>query len=226
MTTIARQALQPLLIVGAGGFARETIEAVRAVNAVRPTFELAGVLDDDDHLHGGQLSAVAVLGPVEMAREKDALLVVCVGNPSTWTVRRRIVERLGVDEERYAVVTHPAAAIGGSVCLGPGCVVLAGVVATADVRLDAHVSLMPQVVLTHDDTVGAFSILASGVCLGGGVRVGEECYLGAGSLVRQGVHVGAGAQVGMGAVVLEDVPEGEVWAGVPARRLRASRERS
>jgi acetyltransferase-like isoleucine patch superfamily enzyme len=34
--------------------------------------------------------------------------------------------------------------------------------------------------------------------------------------------VGAYALVGMGAVVTGDVPGREVWAGVPARRLRAA----
>jgi len=36
------------------------------------------------------------------------------------------------------------------------------------------------------------------------------------------VHIGPAALVGMGAVVLNDVPAGEVWAGVPARALTAS----
>jgi sugar O-acyltransferase (sialic acid O-acetyltransferase NeuD family) len=225
VTTIAAHALAPLLVLGAGGFARETIETVRAVNGARPTFEIVGVLDDDEQRHGGQLSGVPVLGPMELARARDALVVVCVGNPHTWSTRRRIVERLGLEDERYAVITHPAAALGGSACFGPGCVVLAGAVATADVRVGAHVAVMPQAVLTHDDTVGAFSILASGVRLGGGVQIEAECYLGAGCLLRQGVRVGRGAQVGMGAVVLDDVPAGEVWAGVPAHRLRSVQDK-
>jgi acetyltransferase-like isoleucine patch superfamily enzyme len=37
------------------------------------------------------------------------------------------------------------------------------------------------------------------------------------------LFIGAGAVIGMGSVVLHDVPAGEVWAGVPARRIRNRR---
>ena len=33
--------MRDLLVVGAGGFARETVEAVRAINAVYPTWKLS-----------------------------------------------------------------------------------------------------------------------------------------------------------------------------------------
>ena len=34
------------------------------------------------------------------------------------------------------------------------------------------------------------------------------------------ICIGTGAVVGMGYVVLQNVPAGEVWAGVPAKRIR------
>jgi hypothetical protein len=88
----------------------------------------------------------------------------------------------------------PCPMIDGSVpvgsVLGPGTVLLAGVVITTPLRIGAHVVAMPHVLITHDDkiTVGSRS---------------------AGPL-----H--------MGSVVLHDVA-GEVWAGVPARRIRNRR---
>jgi acetyltransferase-like isoleucine patch superfamily enzyme len=78
------------------------------------------------------------------------------------------------------------------------------------------------VTLTHEDDVDDFVTLAAGVSLGGGVHVGRCAYLGMNSSVRQQVLVGDNAVVGMGAAVLDDVPRGEVWAGVPARQLSVS----
>lgn len=50
--------------------------------------------------------------------------------------------------------------------------------------------------------------------------IGNDVYLGAGAKVLGGITIGDGATIGAGAVVLQDVAPGEVWAGVPARKLK------
>ncbi|MGR4880766.1 NeuD/PglB/VioB family sugar acetyltransferase [Streptomyces sp. LARHCF249] len=218
---------EDLLIVGAGGFARETAQAVRDVAAAdraqgrAPRWRLAGHLDDDPALHGREVDGAVVLGGSQRVHELgDARVVVCVGSPRDYAVRARLVRRLGLPASRYATVVHPTAAVSGSSVLGAGSVLLAHCVLTAAVRVGCHVAVMPQVVLTHDDTVGDFATLASGVRLGGGVRVRRGAYVGAGALVREYAEVGAWSLTGIGSTVLADVPAGEVWAGTPARRLR------
>lgn len=213
--------MRRLVIIGAGGFGRETAEAVRAVNQVRPTWHLLGFLDDDPALEGAVIDGIAVMGPTDaLQQEPDAQALVCVGGPGTTSTRRRVVDQLGLEKARFATVVHPSAILPPGVDLGHGTVVLAGVVATTNVRVGAHVVMMPGVVLTHDDVLGDFVTCASRVCLAGAVEVGEGAYLGAGALVRERRTVGAWSLVGMGSVVVTDVPAAEVWAGVPARRLR------
>jgi sugar O-acyltransferase (sialic acid O-acetyltransferase NeuD family) len=210
-----------LLIAGAGGLARETAAAVAAINSVTPTWRLLGFLDDDPALHGERRSDVPVLGPLDLAAERpDAAVVICIANPRNPSVRDRVARRLGLPPERYATIVHPAADIGAGCAVGPGSVLLAQVVLTADVLVGAHVAVMPQVVLTHDDQVCDHVTIASGVRVSGGVRIGAGAYLGTGALIRETITVGAGAVVGMGSVLLRDVPAGEVWAGNPARLIR------
>lgn len=205
-----------IAIAGAGGFGRETADAVRDLYPDSDVF--AGFLDD---AHPGLLIADQVLGPVDLVRELPGVrLVVCVGNPRNYFARAEIVERLGLPERRYATVVHPFAQVSRSSTVGAGSVLLAGVVLTADATISRHVAVMPHAVVTHDVVVRDFATLASGVKLGGGVVVDEGAYLGAGAMVREGVRIGAWSQVGMGSVVLRDVPDGEVWAGNPARKLR------
>ena len=50
-------------------------------------------------------------------------------------------------------------------------------------------------------------------------RVGSGASIGNGSTILPGVTIGKNALIGAGSVVTKDVPEGETWAGNPARKL-------
>ncbi|KUN80577.1 acetyltransferase [Streptomyces bungoensis] len=211
--------MNALVIVGAGGFARETAQAVRDAGGT----ELLGHLDDNPALHGTTVDGVPVLGGRDLVHDlPGARVVVCVGNPRDYAARARLVRRLGLPADRYATVIHPAAAVSSTCEVGPGSVLLAHCALTAAVHVGAHVAVMPHVVLTHDDVVEDYATLASGVRVGGGARLERGAYVGSGALVREGTTVGAWSLIGMGSAVLGDVPPGEVWVGSPARRLRAA----
>lgn len=215
--------VQPLLILGAGGLGRETAEAVDAINTLSATWRLLGFLDDAESRQGSSALGLPVLGTLDSVHEYgDVSVVVCVGRSGDTTTKARVVERLDLSRDRYASVVHPTARLGRSVEVGCGAILLAGVTATASVRISDHVVCMPNVVLTHDDHVKEFGTLGAGATLAGGVTIGRGAYVGSGALVREGRAVGDGAVVGMGAVVIDDVPAGEVWAGVPAARLRST----
>jgi sugar O-acyltransferase (sialic acid O-acetyltransferase NeuD family) len=209
----------PLVIIGAGGFGRETAEAVRATNAVSSTWDLVGFADDDPSRVGSQEEGVPVLGQIEevVSNHPDAQLVICTGRPDNYFSRPRLVARLAVPEWRYATVIHPAASVGSSSSVGVGSVLLAGVVLTAAARVGSHVAVMPGTVVTHDDVIGDFATVATGVRLGGSVVVGRGAYLGAAVMVRQDLTIGQWALLGMGSLVTRSVPSAEVWYGSPAR---------
>jgi len=50
--------------------------------------------------------------------------------------------------------------------------------------------------------------------------IGADSWIGANSIVISGVNIGVGAVVGAGSVVTHDVPDYEIWAGNPARKIR------
>jgi len=210
----------PLLLIGAGGFARETVELVRAVNREAPTWDLLGMLDDDPGKHGTYVHGVPILGPCTVARKRgDARLAACVASPEDPLRRLRLVARLELPPERYATLLHPRATIADSASVGPGSVLHANTVLTADVRLGAHVAAMPSVVLTHDDVVGDGVTFGAGALVSGGVTIESGAYIGAGALLRERLAVGSGATVGMGSVVAGSVTKREIWHGSPARSV-------
>lgn len=52
------------------------------------------------------------------------------------------------------------------------------------------------------------------------VIVGSDVWIGSGATVLRGVRIGHGAVVGASSLVNRDVGPYEVWAGVPARKIR------
>lgn len=51
------------------------------------------------------------------------------------------------------------------------------------------------------------------------IRVGDDVWFGAGCTILPGARIATGAVLGAGAVVTKPIPEYEIWAGVPARKI-------
>jgi sugar O-acyltransferase (sialic acid O-acetyltransferase NeuD family) len=212
-----------LIVVGAGGFGRETVELVKALQASGHDIHLRGICDDDPELEGIEILGVPVLGPVAaVADHPDAQLVVTIGNPSNYTSRKRIVAQLAFGPDRYATLIHPTAIVPASATVGAGSILHAYSVLTADVAVGSHVVMMPAVVLTHDDRIADFVTFGAGARLAGAVTIDEGAYIGSGASIREEVTVGAWSLVGMGSVVTRNIPPRQVWAGSPARYVRAA----
>ena len=48
----------------------------------------------------------------------------------------------------------------------------------------------------------------------------DEASIGSGSTILCGINIGRGAVIGAGSVVTKNVPDGQVWVGNPAKRLK------
>lgn len=202
-----------LVLVAGSGLAAEVIATVRA-NAEHDRLV---ILDDDAQRRGLDLAEVPIVGGLaEIGSFPDYDVVVCAGRGA---VRRVLVHRLaafGVGPDRYARIVHPSVQVPHGCVVGRGSVVLGHVALTAAVTIGSHVVVMPNTSITHDDHVSDFATLCAGVTLGGRVLVCEGVYVGMNASVREGLCLGADATLGMGSVLLEDLPAGETWVGVPA----------
>lgn len=56
------------------------------------------------------------------------------------------------------------------------------------------------------------------------IIIESDVWLGCNVVVLKGVKIGAGAVVAAGAVVTRNIPEYEIWGGVPAKKIRERRD--
>lgn len=58
-----------------------------------------------------------------------------------------------------------------------------------------------------------------------GIIIGENVWIGAGAIVLPGCIIGDNSVIGAGSVVTKAVPANELWAGIPAQKIRALSDR-
>lgn len=212
---------EPLVVLGAGGFGRETADVVDAVNeaAGAPVWNLVGMVDDspsDENLARLTERGIAYLGTTDdfVSGPNRPRYVIGIGAPK---VRKMLATRMGESGFRAATLVHPHATIGSRCELGEGTVVLAGARITTGIRLGRHVHVNPNVTVGHDTLIGDFVSVNPLAAISGDCVISDEVLIGVAGVVLNGLKVGRGATVGGSACVVKDVPDNVTVKGVPAR---------
>jgi acetyltransferase EpsM len=220
-----------LVIIGAGGHGAELLSYLEGMLGVgapaghAPSgFQFSGFIDDGRP--AGPLGSASVLGDVASL---DRLLdgpdapthyLTAIGNNR---VRERLVQRVeevAMGRIQAWTLRHPAASVGNSALVGPGCLLAPGVVLTTRLSIGQHSILNVKASVSHDCTVGDFANINPGATVCGNVRIGRGCFIGAGATVIEQISIGDWTVVGAGAVVVSDLPAGVTAVGVPARILQ------
>ena len=220
--------MNPLILFGAGGHAREVAQLVRDINHAQPgTWQLIGFIADPEAVALNPKPLPAPwLGSSQqaLAAHPNAQCVVAVGNAQA---RRSIVGRLLQRHSglRFATLVHPRAWIAEGVCIGPGGVLFAGVLVNVNVTIGSHASINLACTLSHDCVLGDFVSLSPGVHLPGGVTLGDGVEVGTGACFRPRITVGTEAIIGAGSSVVRHLPAHCTAVGVPARLVSGVTER-
>ncbi len=193
-----------LVIIGAGGFGRET-----AWTAETAGYEVLGFCDDDASA-SARCDERPFFGTIEEAAKKGlsagTLFFVAVG---TNVARRSLFERAIRCGLSPVSVLSPAACIAPGVTIGDGSYAGPGCVISVGVRIGRGVIVNTLASVGHDVTIGDFAQICPAAAISGGCSIGGNALVGTNATVIPLKRIGADATLGAGALALRDLGDGE-----------------
>ncbi len=205
--------MKKLVIVGNGGFAREVEWLVERINALSPTWDMIGFIDDN-------IDNPKVLGNDDFIvhYQKELYVSIAIG---TSEIRKKIYNRYKANPNiRFANLTDPSVIGFDRVSIGEGNIICAGTIITVDIRLGNCNIINLDCTVGHDAVLEDYVTVNPGVNISGNVLLSSGTNIGTGAQIIQGISVGENSVVGAGAVVNRDLPANSTAVGIPAKVIK------
>lgn len=211
------------IIIGAGTYGEVYLAYLQEAGV-----EVMGFLDDDPKFNSQTINGVPVLGDTSLLEElKTSRKIEAVYCPLGNNILRvAFLERargLGYLTPNYI---HPTVIIAPHVKIAEeGVYILQATQIMPHVTIEHDVMISTGSNIIHHSYLSQGTFVSNGVCLGAQVHTKKYAYIGMGSTIMTGVHtLGEDCLIGAGAVVIKDVPDRAIMAGVPAKVLRIKNE--
>ena len=206
------------IIIGSGTYGEVYLAYLQEAGV-----DVVGFLDDDLKYHGQEVRGVPVLGPISMLETLKATdgveAVYCpLGNNKLRVEFLKRAAELGYETPNFI---HSSVLISPHVEIGKGVYILLGTTIMPYTVIKDYVMISMGVHLAHHNVLEEGVFLSTGCNFGASIHAHKYAYCGISSTIMTGIHeLGEDCLIGAGAVVIKDVPDRAVMAGVPAKILK------
>lgn len=209
------------IMVGGGGYGRETYDAMRDCVEAGTLPPVAGYLDDTGDRLAGSGHVIDWLGTIaDYAPLPGDRFVIALGTPKG---KRIVYEKLAPKGAVFARMIHPTCKVARTARVDDGVMLGYMTVAGPDTHIARFVALNGGSGVGHDASIGEFSHLAPNVDVTGGVQIGADVHVGSKVIFLPKVRIGDGATIGPGCVIYRPVPKGATMFAPAAKMLRMDR---
>ena len=213
-------------LYGAGGFGREVMSLIPSVIAkLFPDSQSQNliILFIDDYKKLPTLNGINVKTREEFLELSEYELFYCV-TIANCNTRRLVVEKMNKSRAKSISIVFNDVLLMDDSEIGSGSVIMPGSKISTSVKIGKHVHINFNSYIAHDSIVNDFVTISPNVTCCGNTIIGSNAFIGAASVIKQGTPsepriIGSGSTLGIGSNLICDLPDGQVYAGNPARKL-------
>src|ERR1051325_6202355 len=168
--------MNPIVIVGSGGFAQELVWIIEEINARQQTWQLLVYLDP---LNPGRKDQsrydVPILGGREAVNHLPSRTFFCcgIGEPNARRSESHWAEQAGL---LPVSLVHPSVITARHVEVGNGTVIGAGTIIGPYARIGRHCAINLAVTVGHNSTVSDYCVLSPGARISGHATLDEGVF--------------------------------------------------
>ena len=214
--------MKKIVIIGAGGFAREVKFLINEINNKKQEYTFLGYLVSDLNQLGDKDSRGEVLGDFSWLKNQKEkyYIAIGIGNPKTRFEIGNFLSKTFNNIE-FPSIIHPNVIFDRASCLiEEGVIICASTILTVNVKLKKFCMLNLACTIGHEAEIGSGSVLNPTVNISGGVKIGDAVMIGTGVQILQYISVGNNAIVGAGACVTKNLSKNVIATGIPAREIK------
>lgn len=216
MSTESRSPMN-LVILGAGGFAREVAWLIANINQLQPkTWNVIGFWEQGAERIGQLINGVPVVGADSVRQYVPNLYAVAaIADPKS---KERAVQEAHTTGCKFATLIHPTVQYDQStIKIGPGTIICGGSILSVNIAIGAHVIINLDCTIGHDTIIEDYATILPGCHIAGYTTIRRSALLGAGMVTIPRCEIGASSVIGAGAVVVRNIPPNARATGVPAK---------
>lgn len=208
-----------MLIVGAGGFAKELVQVFEDSDEKEEIFFYDDLNDDVPNFMFEKFKLLRTTDEAKkLFSEVSKKFVLGIGNP---ILRKKMTDKMtGIGGQLTSAISPNAFTGNFEVSIGNGATILDGAKISNQVKIGEALLMYYNAVITHDAVIGNYVEISPGAQILGNVKIGNNCQIGALSCILPNVIIGDNVVIGAGAVVTENFPDGVVIAGIPAKIIK------
>lgn len=132
----------------------------------------------------------------------------------------RLFESIDIPDSRWATIVHKTAFVDSSVQLDPGVFIMFNAYVAPRTKIGKCAMIKSNTNIGHDVVIGAISHVAMGAIVVSFAELGYCSMVAVGATVLSYTHIGNYSLLGAGSLLTKDIPDGEIYVGIPAKFMR------